>query len=140
MRSPPSSADSAITPAERQRHIDDVARAWVALQRNWWAFERLGVLCAERPDDAWLVLVQLAAICDSDELAEDLGAGPLEDFVRLHAPAYLSAIVDLAERSATFRTALRHVQLPQSDDPVSKRLFGLGVQSVATERAPWQGA
>ena len=129
-----------MTSAEKRCDIDDVARAWVALQRNWWAYERLGTLCTDHPDDAWLVLAHLAAICDSDDLAEDLGAGPLEDFVRLHAPAFLPVIVDLAERSATFRKALGFVRLPQSDDPVSQRLFGLGVQSLATERAPWQAA
>jgi hypothetical protein len=120
--------------------VDRLARAWIALQRNWWAHGELGDLCASSPVEAWQVLVRLAVLCDSDELTEDLGAGPLEDFIRFHAPTYIDAIDDLARQNAAFRTALQHVLLPDAGDPISKRLFALGVRPVSADRAPWQAA
>jgi hypothetical protein len=117
-----------------------IAQGWIEVQRNWWAYEALLERCEFEPEGAWDVIVALAALCDSDELVEDLGAGPLEDFIRHHAPNYVDPLEALAKRSPPFGAALGHVRLPISTDPISTRLFALGVQGITATRAPWQAA
>ena len=59
-----------------------LARAWVRVQRNWWAYGHVQDAVENHPRRAWHLLGHLADLAASDELVDDLGAGPLEDFVQ----------------------------------------------------------
>ncbi len=115
-----------------------VARAWVRVQRNWWAYGQVQAAVENHPRRAWALLGHLADLAASDELVDDLGAGPLEDFVQAHAPKFIGQIERRAVEHDRFRRALRSVRLPRGTDPVSRRLLALGCRPIEGGLAPWQ--
>ncbi len=117
-----------------------VARAWVQFQTNWWAYEQLSDACFDHPKRAWRFLGEIAKLSCTPALIEDLGCGPLEDFVRLHAPAFITQIERRAATTVRFRKALAHVSLPRATDELSQRLFALGCKPIAAKLEPWQTA
>ena len=116
----------------------EIVRAWNQLQLNWWAHEEVFDACHEKPRRAWRLLGYLADAAVNKELVGDLGAGPLEDFIRLHAPQFISPIEARARANRRFRRALTKAYLPKATDPVSLRLFRLGMIAIDTEKAKWQ--
>lgn len=117
---------------------EDLVRAWNRLQRNWWAHGEVFRACKTQPHRAWRLLGRMAELATTDELVTDLGAGPLEDFVRAHAPKFIRQIERRAKECPKFRRALRNVYLPQATDAVSSRLLALGVIAIKTKPAQWQ--
>lgn len=103
-----------------------IARAWVVFQRNWWAHNQVVALCREHPKKAWALLQHLLVLANTKDLILDVGAGPLEDFIRTHASTYIKRIELLAANNIRFRKALRNVWIPASNDDVSRRLVKLG--------------
>ena len=117
---------------------DRTARAWIRLQRSWWAHDALFTACASQPKKAWRLLRRIEELATTKDLIGDLGAGPLEDFIRAHAPAFIGPIERRAAKEARFRRALRCVRLPRAEDAVSQRLFALGVEPVDVRPDGWQ--
>ena len=115
-----------------------LARAWRAVQCNWWAYDSLTDACEKRPRRAWRILGVLAQVADTRMLVRDLGCGPLEDFVRMHAPRYIRQIEERALSDSRFARALKHMWLPNADDGVSRRLLALGCKPIPTKPEPWQ--
>ena len=105
-------------------------RAWNQLQRNWWAHGEIFDACVREPRRAWRLLGRMAELAATTELIQDLGAGPLEGFIRSHAPQFIGQIERRAAQHPRFRRALRCARLPRARDPVSSRLFALGVEPV----------
>ena len=112
----------------------DVAHAWIAVQRNWWAWEAIERTCEFRPKKAWGLLQSLIDLADTQELIQDIGAGPLEDFIRAHAPTFIQPIERLASQNRRFRQALRAARIPRGNDDISQRLIQLGCQTVSNTR------
>ncbi len=79
-------------------------------------------------------------LASTPELVNDLGAGPLEDFVRAHAPRYIGQIERRASEHVRFRRAIQWVRLPRARDRVSQRLFALNCQPIDGGLAVWQRA
>jgi hypothetical protein len=71
-------------------------------------------------------------------LIRDLGCGPLEDFVRLHAPAFIHQIEIRAADDDRFARALKYVWLPNAGDDVSQRLLALGCKPRPFKLESWQ--
>jgi ribosomal protein S18 acetylase RimI-like enzyme len=117
---------------------EQVARAWNRLQENWWAYEQLERVCERQPHRAWRLLGVLSRRATTPMLVRDLGCGPLQDFVRYHAPAYIDEIERRCAENARFRRALKKAYLPKAVDEVSRRLFALGCKPVSGKLAPWQ--
>lgn len=117
-----------------------VARAWIQLQRSWWAYNEVQDAVENHPRKAWLLLGRLTDLAATRELVNDLGAGPLEDFVRAHAPKYIGQIERRASEDERFRRAMGAVRLPRARDPISQRLFALKCRPIDGGLAPWQRA
>lgn len=64
------------------------------------------------------LLVALAEAATDDQALAYLGAGPVEDLIRLHGAQYLEAIDHAARTNKSFRTALRCVWYGDDVDPV----------------------
>jgi len=109
---------------------DRTARAWNQVQLNWWAYDEVYAACSRQPRKAWRLLCRIADLAATEELTGDLGAGPLETFIRDHAPAFIGQIERRAAQQERFRRALRSVRLPRATDAVSLRLFALGVEPI----------
>jgi hypothetical protein len=103
-----------------------IATAWLDFQRNWWAYDKLDELCSSEPETAIAVLQAMIAQAGSKELLEDIGVGPLEDFVNNHASSHIDQIESLAGSNEAFSAALAHAQVRDGEHPMAGRLSALG--------------
>jgi hypothetical protein len=103
-----------------------IAEAWLDFQRNWWAWDKLDELCRKDPEGAWAALTELVELADSEELLEDIGVGPLEDFINYYATDYIDAIETAAAGSEALSSALSRAQLRDGNHPMAGRIGALG--------------
>jgi hypothetical protein len=115
-----------------------LARAWTVVQTNWWAYEAIADACEKHPKRAWRLLEAVLRHANTRELVRDVGCGPLEDFVRLHAPHFIRQIENRARDNIRFARALSHVNLPGARDDISRRLFALGCKPCPFKLDRWQ--
>lgn len=108
-----------------------IAEAWLDFQRNWWAWDKLDELCRKDPKGAWVVLSGLVELADSKELLEDIGVGPLEDFINYYASDYIGEIELAAASSEALSLALSHAQLRDGSHPIAERIAALGCRITA---------
>ncbi len=104
----------------------ELAQAWLDFQKNWWAYDRLDELCRRDPKAAWNVLNELVRMADSRELLEDIGVGPLEDFINNHAQIFIDELEARVDGDERLSQALGYAQLRDSTHPMAARLTALG--------------
>ena len=104
----------------------ELAQAWISFQQNWWAWDKLDELCRKDDKAAWPVLLQLVELAQNDDLLEDIGVGPLEDFVNYYADDYIEQLETAATSSEPLRTALSFLQIREQAHPFAGRLAALG--------------
>ncbi|MBQ0936425.1 DUF6869 domain-containing protein [Ideonella paludis] len=109
--------------------------AWLTYQRNWWAFEALDDLIRESPVDAWETLLALIDSAEP-EMLEQIGAGPLEDFVGAHADTYIERLEQEASTNLAFQKAMKSVWLKPGENGVVERLVILGCEVVPVNSRP----
>lgn len=102
-----------------------LAQAWIDFQRNWWAWDKLDEYCRKDADAAWGVLKSLTELADTDELLEDIGVGPLEDFINYYADSHIEQLEQAASQPGMAK-ALAHASLREKDNPLGPRLAALG--------------
>ena len=103
-----------------------IAQAWLNFQKNWWAWDKLDELCRKDPKGAWSVLIELVEHADSKELLEDIGVGPLEDFINYYAADYVDELENVAASSDALTQALGFAQLRDANHPLAERVSALG--------------
>ena len=108
---------------------DALVGAWLTFQRNWWAFEALDNQIRNTPADAWATLLALIASAEA-EMLENIGAGPLEDFIGAHGNTYIAQIEREASANPAFRQALGNVWLKPNENDVIERLTTLGCEVI----------
>lgn len=108
-----------------------IAQAWVNFQQSWWAWDRLDELCRKDPKGSWTVLKDLVEVADSKELLEDIGVGPLEDFINYYASEYIDELERAAASSRALSTALSYAQLRDPNHEMSERIAALGCRVSA---------
>ena len=102
-------------------------QAWLAFQRAdqgsvehgqlFWSFEKVSDLCSEEPDKAWAFILAAWAADQSQEIAEILSAGPLEDLLAEHGHYVIERIEAQARADSSFAFLLGGVwQNPMSED------------------------
>ena len=104
-----------------------LAEAWINFQRNWWAWDKLDELCRKDADGAWAVLQELTELADTDELLEDIGVGPLEDFFNYYADSHIIELEQGAVKPGMGK-ALAHASVRDNENPMAERLAALGCQ------------
>ena len=110
-----------------KKDTEGLARSWIAFQRNWWAWDKLDDYCRNNANAAWSVLKVLTELADTDELLEDIGVGPLEDFINNYAESHIEELEKAAAQSGMGK-ALSHASIRDSENPLSARLAALGCQ------------
>ncbi len=103
-----------------------IAQAWVDFQKNWWAWDRLDELCRKDPKSTWTVLTDLVEVADGNELLEDIGVGPLEDFINYYASDYIDKLESAAASNEALSTALSYAQLRDPNHELCDRIAALG--------------
>jgi hypothetical protein len=111
-----------------------VARSWLEVQRHWWAYDRMLELLRNDPAGAFATLETIIDRAESDELLRDVGAGPLEDFVRMHGASFIERIEEHAARDRGWREALTQVWIPDGDDPLTQRLERIGCTQLRNRK------
>lgn len=106
-----------------------LAQSWIDFQRNWWAWDKLDEHCRKDADAAWQVLQALTELADTEELLEDIGVGPLEDFINYYAENYIDKL-EAAAKKPGMQTALSHAAIRDADNPVASRLTAIGCKAA----------
>ncbi|MEM7469288.1 MAG: DUF6869 domain-containing protein [Pseudomonadota bacterium] len=104
-----------------------LAQAWIDFQKNWWAWDKLDEFCRKDAGAAWEVLKELTELADTPELLEDVGVGPLEDFINYYAEQYIDELESAAANSGMAK-ALSHASVRDADNPLADRLTKIGCQ------------
>jgi hypothetical protein len=96
----------------------EVAAAWLQHSRTHWAIEAVDGLIepAEGLQPGWRLMEALIAQASEDDL-ENIGAGPLERFVKRHGPEAIALIEQAAASEPKFKIALGHVWIEENYHP-----------------------
>lgn len=115
----------------------EIAQAWVTFQKNWWAYDSVNKVCLEQPEDAWLLLQELVEMAETRRILEDVGAGPLEDFVRQHGEQYIGKIETLVGKNPRFKKALGVVWIRGRGmrQNLAARFIALGCQDLDNSKS-----
>ena len=108
-----------------------IAEAWVNFQRNWWAWDKLDELCRKDPKGTWIVLKDLVEVAEGRDLLEDIGVGPLEDFINYYASDYMDELESAAATSRALSVALSFAQLRDPSHEMAARIASLGCRISA---------
>src|SRR5258708_22977438 len=86
---------------------------------TFWSWEVVnGVATGNAPEvRPWPFLIRLLEVAETNEAVGDVGAGPLEDFLRRHIETHSEEILAEETRNAKLRRALRGIYWPV-DTPV----------------------
>jgi len=103
------------------------------VQRHWWAWDTLNELCSSRPEDAWGAVLEILDLAENDERLGEIGAGPLEDLLRVHGEELIDRLESEVRANEKLRKALADVWLPDSDSPLTARFTGLGCKLVGRQ-------
>lgn len=74
-----------------------------------WANDALDDLVHQTPERAWSILCPLVERAATDQILAIIAAGPLEDLLCLHGPAFLDRVEEQARREPRFRHGLAGV-------------------------------
>jgi hypothetical protein len=110
--------------------LDELTDAWIALQKApkqehdalFWAFEKLDSLIDDDPETAWRVIDLIWRRDQSDLMLAHLAAGPLEDLLVRHGPAFIERVYGTACKEPVFRKMLGAVWRNSIAEPVWQRL------------------
>jgi uncharacterized protein DUF6869 len=121
----------------------ETADAWIRMTKagsgsqvyedNFWAFEALYDLVSEDPEAAWPMILQILRLDHSPSVMENLSAGPLEDLLAKHGPAFIDRVEAEAARDPIFAKLLGGVWQNRMTDEVWARV------QAARDRRGWDG-
>ena len=78
-----------------------------AHEENWWALERvINWKYDNEPELLWRFILAVHERDNSEDVAEHLSAGPVEDLMSQFGEAYIQRIEELARRDARFKRML----------------------------------
>ena len=104
--------------------------SWLTMQRNWWAFEELHRQLKNEPQEGWLTLLCLIEAAEGPEMLETIGAGPLEDLLRVLPDWFIASVEVEAGKNSKLRMSLSHVWVRQRSHEITQRLVALGCQHI----------
>ena len=121
----------------------ETADAWIRMTKagsgsqvyedNFWAFEALYDLVSEDPEEAWPMILEILRLDQSPSVMENLSAGPLEDLLAKHGPAFIDRVEAEAARDQAFATLLGGVWQNRMTDEVWARV------RAVRDRRGWDG-
>jgi len=121
----------------------ETADAWIrmtkagsgsqAYEDNFWAFEALDDLVSEDPEEGWSMILQILRLDQSPSVMENLSAGPLEDLLAKHGPAFIDRVEAEAASAPIFAKLLGGVWQNRMTDEVWARV------QAARDRRGWDG-
>ena len=129
--------------SEMKHTQQETADAWIRMTKagsgsqtyedNFWAFETLYDLVSGDPQEGWLTILQILRLDQSPSIMENLSAGPLEDLLAMHGPAFIDRVEAEAARDPTFAKLLGGVWQSSMTNEVWARV------QAARDRRGWDG-
>jgi hypothetical protein len=107
-----------------QRDREDLVRTWIDRHADpalleisqskqpddrFWAWQKLDSLCRDEPELAWSVILEILQRSGSEQVRENLAAGPLEDLLTKHGHHFIDRVETEAQRNPHFRSLLAGV-------------------------------
>ena len=91
--------------------VRDYTLAWTGRgdASHSWASDELDDLVRGEPERAWPIILSLIHASDSDQFLAIVAAGPLENLVCEHGPAFIERVERLSAQDGQFRHALAGV-------------------------------
>jgi hypothetical protein len=87
--------------------IKELANLWIQAKGRYSpAFDRLYDLCNEGPENAWLMIQEIASKEISNEIMAVLAAGPVEDLLVRHGQGFIDRIEEKARNDSKFNLML----------------------------------
>jgi hypothetical protein len=125
------------------RTTPEIAEAWIRVMKaddgspeeadNFWAFSMVYDMIGDDPERGWPMILEILCRDDGVAIQEVLSAGPLEDLLAKHGPAFIDRIEAEARRNPMFARLLGGVWKNQMTDEIWAR-----VQAV-WDRRGWDG-
>lgn len=75
----------------------------------YWAIEKFADMEMDHPDLNWAAMLQIISLSTSENVIDNLAAGPLEELVELHGVEYINRIEKAAQTNLNFRFLLREL-------------------------------
>ena len=101
---------------------------------DFWSYCDFSDLIQEKPEDAWLIILEILSRDNSETIVEILSAGPLEDLLATHGDGFIDRVEGEARKNPQFASLLGGVwQNAMSDELYSR------VRS-AWNRSEWDGS
>ena len=100
---------------------------------TFWSVEQLWELSRNDPETAFDVILSILQADDTFPIVAVLSAGPLEDLLAHHGPAFIDRIEDEASRNPRFRHLLGGVWKNSMTDEVWNRV------QACWDRHGWDG-
>jgi hypothetical protein len=72
----------------------------------WWAIEKFFDIEADQPEIVWAAILSIIDKTSNDRVIGNLAAGPLEELIGNHGPAWIDRIENEARRNPKFRHLL----------------------------------
>jgi hypothetical protein len=107
---------------------EDVVTAWLTAcvdessASAKWAFPELDDLIRDEPERAWRIIVALAERVSTPEAKSLLAAGPIENLLSQHGPAFIDRVEQRAQSDAGFNYLLGGVWRFEMTDDIWDRL------------------
>jgi hypothetical protein len=107
---------------------DDVIRAYLlacthsADTSHSWASPELDDLVRDEPERAWRIIIALSEQSTDEECKSLLAAGPIENLLSQHGPAFIERVEQRAAADAEFNHILGGVWRSEITDDVWSRL------------------
>ena len=112
-----------------------LVRAWIALheveldsadyKRNFWAFEKIRELSRRNLELCWEIILVILEQKIGDRALGGFAAGPMEDLLVHHGPAFIDRVEDQARKDEGFQTLFGGVWQNEMSDDVWKRLLAV---------------
>lgn len=108
MKDLPDDMDASWSAWESHPDVRASALEWIqrASDTSFTPDEKLYTLIHEEPEKAFMTILALVQLIESDSVFFSFAAGPLEDFIAVNGPAYIDRIHKLALCHQRLRIAL----------------------------------
>jgi hypothetical protein len=88
------------------KQVSDIVSSWIICTENFWAHEALNELIDSDPEQAWLIIQEIAKHDFDDESKAMFAAGPLEEILAKNGPRIIDRIEAKAKTDPKFNDLL----------------------------------
>lgn len=112
---------------------ENLSRQWIEHHATgnhdlFWAWEELESMVLRAPECAWLQILDIATATDDQKILSNLAAGPLEDLLGFHGPAFIDRIEVSARRNPKFARLVAGVWRNSMSDSLWQRVHGMQIK------------